>query len=245
MGSGPDLLLVPGTFSDRRAWLKQLGLLTPRFRCLIFDPRGTGETPDPGRAFTPDDLVDDAVRLLDAVQVEQAHVVGHSLGATVALLLAARYPHRVRRVVAAAPTLYMDAHLLATMELWDALAASDVPDHALHLGLVVNAFGRRAFDRLVPAVVEEMDRRPVGRDTIRRYVACDREQDLRPHLARIDAAVLVVAGAEDCLSGPQQARAVATAISGARLESIDASGHSPHIESPREFGRLVLAHLTR
>jgi 3-oxoadipate enol-lactonase len=244
-GSGPPLVLIPGTFSDRRAWLKLLGHLTPRFRCLLFDPRGSGDTPDQPHAFAPDDLVEDVLQLLDSASIERASIIGHSLGAGVALLLSARYPGRVNRVVACGPTLFMDAYLLTVMELWHAWAQSTLPEHDLHAGLVAQAFARRAFERLVPAVVREMDRRPMSRDTILRYVDCDRAQDLRLHAHRVDAPTLVVVGGEDALSGVGQARAVADAVPGARFEVIPAAGHSPHIESPAAFARLVVDFLSR
>ena len=237
--------MVPGTFSDRRTWLKVVGAVSPTFRCLLFDPRGTGETPDPGRPFTPDDLVDDLLALLDAVGFERAHLVGHSLGASVALLAAARHPARVDRVVAAAPALHMDAFLQAVLDQWEALARSNVAPNELHRALVLLAFGRAAHERLVPAVVREMDGRPLGRATIVRYVECDREQDLRPFARRIDAPTLVLVGAEDALTGTDQARAVAAAVPGARLEIIEGSGHSPQVERPADFVRLVVPFLKR
>ena len=237
--------MIPGTFSDRRAWLKQVGALSTRFRLLLFDPRGVGETPDPGAAFTPDDLADDVVTTMDAAGMERAHLVGHSLGAYLALLLAARWPDRARRVVAVAPSLFIDPYLLAVMDHWEALARSDVSDHDLHCGLVLQAFGRAAFDRLLPAVVRELDRRPPSRETILRYIQCDRGQDLRGLAARIDAPVLVVCGSDDALPGTAQARAVTEAVPGARLQLMDGLGHSPHIEAPADFNRLVADFLTR
>jgi pimeloyl-ACP methyl ester carboxylesterase len=245
VGAGPPVVLVPGTFSDRRAWHRVLGAFSPRFQCLLLDPRGTGASPDPGTPFTPDDLVEDVLAAMDAAGVDRADLVGHSLGAVVALLLAARHPGRVRRVVAAAPTLYMDAHLLAVMDHWEALARSGLGDEQLYAGLVLDAFGRAAFERLVPAVVHDMRRRPIARDTVLRYVACDRLQDLRPVAARIDAPVLIVAGEEDALPGVAQARLVAEAVPGARLEVLGACGHTPQMERPDAFARLVSGFLDR
>lgn len=211
----------------------------------MLDPRGAGETPDPGTAFGPDDLAEDVVAAMDAAGVERAHLVGHSLGAHVALLVAARWPDRVRRVVAAAPTLFMDAYLLAVMDTWEAAARSSMGETELHRVLALLAFGRSTFDRLVPAVVREMDRQPMARETIVRYVECDRRQDLRGLAARIDAPVLVVCGTEDALPGPGQALATADAIPGARVELLDGVGHSPQIEAPAAFNRLVANFLTR
>lgn len=182
---------------------------------------------------------------MDEAGVERGHLLGHSLGAHVALLIAARWPGRVRRVVAAAPTLWMDAYLLAVMDMWEAVLHSPMPDHEVNQAIVLLAFGRTTFDRLVPAVVREMDRHPIARETMLRYVACDREQDLRPLAGRIDAPVLVICGMEDALAGPGQARAVVGAVPGARLELLEGVGHSPQIEAPAAFNRLVAGFLAR
>lgn len=245
IGSGPHLVLVPGTFSDRRIWLRVAATLASAFRCLLYDPRGTGDTPDPGVAFTPDELVADLIAVMDAAGFERAHLVGHSLGASVALVAAARHPLRVDRVVAAGPALHADAYVTAVLDHWEALARSDVSDEALNLGLVLPAFGREAFQRLVPAVLDDLRRHPIRRETILRYVDCDRAQDLRPFTTRIDAPVLVLTGDADGLTGPIQARTLAAAIPGARFELVPGCGHTPQVERPAEFARMVVSFLRR
>jgi pimeloyl-ACP methyl ester carboxylesterase len=182
---------------------------------------------------------------MDAAGVRRAHVVGHSLGAVVAVIVAARQPDRVARLVACSPSSGPDAYQAAVLELWDALASSRLPDHAVHLGLLIPVFGRGAFENgTVRAIVDEMDRRPIDRATIRRYVECDRGIDLRPVMKDVDAATLVIAGSQDALTGVDQARLVAEAVPGARLEVIDGVGHAPHLEAPMTFARLVNAFLT-
>ncbi len=245
VGKGPDVVLVPGTFADRRTWSRVVGRLSSRFRCLLLDPRGTRETPDPGTAFTADDLARDVVAAMDAAGVQRAHVVGHSLGACVSIILAARHADRVRRVVACSPSVVPDAYQEAIFELWTALATARLPPHAVHLGLVLHAFGRRAFeDGTVRAIVDEMDRHPLEAATIQRYIDCDRKLDLTPVMKDVDAGSLVIVGSEDALTGVDQARAVAEAIPGARLEVIEGAGHGPHLETPMAFVRLVTAFLT-
>jgi pimeloyl-ACP methyl ester carboxylesterase len=245
VGDGPDVVLVPGTFSDRRTWRRLVGALSREFRCLLFDPRGTGATPDPGTPFTPDDLAGDLLAVMDAAGVRRAHLVGHSLGAAVAVVAAARHPARVDRAALIGPAFGVDPYVEAVLDHWEALARSDVPDAALHLGLVLPAFGREAFERLVPAVLADMGRRPTARDTILRFIQCDRAQDVRAAAGRVDASVLVVAGAEDVLTGPAHARALAAALPGARVELIPGSGHTPQVERPAELARAIIPFLRR
>ena len=243
VGSGPPVVLVPGTFSDRRVWLQLVGALSPSFRCLLLDPRGTGETSDPGVPFTPDDLVDDVLRAMDAAGFQRAHLVGHSLGAVVATLAAARHPARTGRLVAIGPALHVDARIGAVLHHWEALARSDISDKGLHRGLVLMSFGRAAFDRVVPAVVHDMGRRPMPRETVLRLVACGRAQDLRAMAGRVDAPALVVAGDEDALTGPAHAHGLAAAVPGARAAVIEGSGHTPQLERPADLSRLVVSFL--
>jgi pimeloyl-ACP methyl ester carboxylesterase len=244
IGKGPELVLIPGTFADRRTWSRVVGRLAARFRCLLLDPRGTNDTPDPGTPFTADDLAGDVVAAMDAAKFERAHVVGHSLGASVAVILAARWPDRVRRLVACAPAAAPDAFLTVVFDLWDAMAASKLPDHAVNVALVLDAFGRAAYENgTVKAILGEMDRRPIPRDTIRRYVECDRRLDLNPVMRNVDASTLVIVGAEDALTGVENARAVAAAVPGARFQVIEGSGHGPHLETPMAFARIVTSFL--
>lgn len=245
IGTGPEVVLIPGTFADRRTWSRVVGRLTSRFRCLMLDPRGMNETPDPGTPFTADDLADDVAAAMDAAKIERAHLVGHSLGAAVAVILAARKPELVRRLVACSPAPAPDGFLNAVLDVWAGLAGSPLPDHVVHLSIVLPSFGRGAFENgTVRAIVDEMDRHPLARQTIRRYVECNRALDLNPVMRNVDASTLVMVGAQDALSGVEGARSVAQAIPGARLEVIEGAGHGPHLETPMAFARIVTSFLT-
>ena len=107
-----------------------------------------------------------------------------------------------------------------------------------------NAFGRGAFENgTVRAILDEMDRRPLSRATIQRYIECDRRLDLTPVMRSVDAATLVIVGSQDALTGVEQARLVAEGVPGARLEVIEGAGHGVHLESPMAVARLVAAFL--
>ncbi len=115
----------------------------------------------------------------------------------------------------------------------------------MNLGIVINSFGRGAFENgTVRAIVDEMDRHPLARATIRRYVECNRALDVNPVMRNVDASTLVVVGAQDALTGVEGARTVSASIPGARLEVIEGAGHGPHLETPMAFARIVTSFLT-
>jgi pimeloyl-ACP methyl ester carboxylesterase len=101
IGSGPDVVLVHGITGNLAVWhLKLVPALADRYRLLTYDLRGHGLSDTPATGYSLDDMADDLLRLLDALEVERPVVVGHSYGADIALYLAAAHPERVAEVIA-------------------------------------------------------------------------------------------------------------------------------------------------
>jgi pimeloyl-ACP methyl ester carboxylesterase len=104
-GSGPVLLMIPGGPMDADGFAALADLLASQYTVVTYDCRGNSRSPMDG---SWDDLTvglfaDDANRLLDAVSAGPAYVLGSSGGATYGLDLVARYPSRVRALVAHEP----------------------------------------------------------------------------------------------------------------------------------------------
>lgn len=95
-GEGDPVLMIMGFMGSSRAWFRLLPHVAEHHRAIVFDNRGTGDSDRPGGLWTMDDLVGDAVAVLDAAGEERAHVVGVSMGGMVAQHLALDHPDRVR-----------------------------------------------------------------------------------------------------------------------------------------------------
>lgn len=107
-GSGPLLLMIPGGPMDGDGFQGIADRLADTYTVVTYDCRGNSRSPMQG---SWDDLTvalfaDDAHRLLDAVSTDQADALGSSGGATYALDLVARYPGRVRTLVAHEPPVW-------------------------------------------------------------------------------------------------------------------------------------------
>jgi pimeloyl-ACP methyl ester carboxylesterase len=101
-GTGPALLLVPGLGADTRLFGGVTGPLAAACQVIVFDPRGGGRSDKPPGPYTVEQMANDAEGLLDVLGIDQAVVVGYSMGGRIVLSLALDHPTRVRRLVLAA-----------------------------------------------------------------------------------------------------------------------------------------------
>jgi pimeloyl-ACP methyl ester carboxylesterase len=103
VGAGPEtVLLLNGLGSPSATWFRVVRALSPHMRVLTIDNRGTGRTGVPEGPYPVATLAADAVAVLDAAGVDQAHVMGLSLGGLIAQELALSHSARVRSLVLAA-----------------------------------------------------------------------------------------------------------------------------------------------
>ena len=106
-GRGTPLVLIHGSGSDYRIWMSQIRPLAAKYRVIAYSRRY--HTPNPWRGdgsdYSPALHADDLVALLRSLNLGPAHLVGHSYGGTIALLVAGDHPELVRSVVAMEPGL--------------------------------------------------------------------------------------------------------------------------------------------
>ncbi|HEX2377255.1 MAG TPA: 3-oxoadipate enol-lactonase [Gaiellales bacterium] len=241
-GAGPGLLLVNSLGTALDLWEPQVAPLAARFRLIRYDQRGHGGTPAPEGPYTIAALAGDAIELLDRVGLERVSVCGLSIGGAVAAWIAAHAADRVERLVigSAGPR-------FATPETWVERAA------AVRAGgteTVVDGVLERWFTPAFAAAHAEVvdGFRATFCEVNREGYAgcCDAlaEWDATPHLGRIRAPTLVIAGADDTVAPPDRGRELADAIPGARLVIIDDCAHLASANQPAAFTAAVLAHLT-
>ena len=98
-GQGEPLLLISGFAISGAVFEPVLAPYEERFECILYDHRGAGRSRTPLRPISIPELAADAVRVLDELGLESAHVMGVSMGGMVAQEMAIRFPHRVRGLV--------------------------------------------------------------------------------------------------------------------------------------------------
>jgi len=92
-GAGEALLLFPSTAFSGEVWKPfQVPALSPAMQLILHDPRGCPRTKASQQVYTIEQMANDAVALLDHLEISKAHLLGHSMGGRVALTVALTFP---------------------------------------------------------------------------------------------------------------------------------------------------------
>jgi 3-oxoadipate enol-lactonase len=243
-GSGPWLTLSHSLCCDVSMWQPQLAALEKHFTVLRFDTRGHGGSDAPAGAYTFDQLADDVLGLLDALQIGRTHFCGLSMGGMIGQHLALKAPQRIDRLVLADTTSRMPAE---AQPLWaERIRVAQEQGMAAHVQPTLERWFTAPYRAAHPEVMERIgslirSTPPAG------YVGCAHAIagiDMTGRLSAIQAPTLVIVGRDDVGTPPAMSEAIAAAIPGARLEIIPEASHLSSIEQADAFNRLLLDFLT-
>ncbi|HET9754839.1 MAG TPA: alpha/beta fold hydrolase [Myxococcales bacterium] len=238
----PPLLLIMGLALSSRAWDRLPEHLARDFHVLVFDNLGTGRSPRRGVAYRMRHLAHDALAVLDAAGVRQAHVFGISMGGMIAQELAIRHPERVRSLA-----------LGCTFASWRKATA---PPLRTKIDLALLNLGRVTPRRIARILVSaewhaahpdsalEWLRR--AERTALRYATAQVLAIARHHtldrLHRIRAPTLVLTGDADRLVPPANSEVLARSIPRARLRVLRGAGHVFPLEREEETVHALREH---
>jgi pimeloyl-ACP methyl ester carboxylesterase len=214
-------VLVHGLAGSWRWWRPCLPFLARRHRVHALDLPGFGDLRSV--RFSMAEAPGFLIAWLDAVRLEAAPLVGHSLGAVVAAGAAAGAPTRVNRLVLAS-------------------AAVDLHGRLPLRALAVARTAARLHPRFAPVVAADALRaRPLR--ILRAANELRAATDWRETFGGIAAPTLLVWGARDRIVPPSVARELQQTMPDARLRLIERAGHVPMVDAPAEFAAAVLEHV--
>lgn len=206
---------LPGFLDDVSAWAGVAEALAGAGRVVSVQQRSHGDSTAPEGPCTIDDLATDVVKVLDALRVERAVLVGHALGGLVALKAALAAPTRVRALV-----------LISAFSEIDARAAGEWR-HVVRAG-EVNKLQGLAKSVFGPTSTREIDGDGIGLTEIARALQSLGAAPVTPQLGSIACPTVVLVGERDA-SGTAAGRILAAAIPGARLEVVPQQGGDLHV----------------
>ncbi|WP_026677915.1 alpha/beta fold hydrolase [Fictibacillus gelatini] len=242
----PAVLLIMGAMSSLDWWDEDFCLrLADRGRFVIrYDHRDLGRsvTYDPGTSnYTITDLADDAVGVLDAYSIEQAHIVGMSMGGLIGQILALRYPERILTLTLIASSVFgtemeklppMDQRILD----YHAKSASlDWTDREAVISYLAGGWktlsGSKPYEqsRMYKLAEREASR---ARQLPSRFnhAMLQGGEEYYDRMGEISVPCLIIHGTEDPALPFEHGLALAKAIPHAELMALDGSGHEIHSE---------------
>jgi 3-oxoadipate enol-lactonase len=242
---GSPVLMIQGLGMNARAWALQRGAFGRQHRCVAIDNRGTGHSDAPPGPYDLLRMAQDAVEVLDAEEIESAHVVGASMGGVISQILAVVYPDRVHSLTLACTACRHHEWRRELLAEW----AAEVQAHGMtaltddgmrwligsrlhrRFGVFVNVLARVLIQTKPYAFAAQID------------AILAMSDDMRSELHAITAPTLVITGSQDTLTPLGDAEELAELITTSRLYVLRGAAHGLMAEAPNSFNDAVLRFL--
>ncbi|MBH3339999.1 alpha/beta fold hydrolase [Pseudomonas mendocina] len=239
--SGETLVLLHGFAADKDNWLRFSRHLTQDHRVIALDLPGFGDSDLPPGSYDVGTQAERLADILDAMGIQQAHVLGNSMGGHIAALFAARYPDRVRSLALFANAGIDSPH---KSELYRLLT------HGEANPLVVAQ--PQDFEKLLQFVFVEPPYLP---QSLKRYLGersmakaphyemvfkqlVERNVPLEPELKKIQAPTLLLWGKQDRVLDVSSIEVMQPLLRKSSVVIMDNVGHAPMLERPEESALL-------
>jgi 3-oxoadipate enol-lactonase len=231
-GEGPTVVFAHGAGGNHLSWWQQVPVFAPRFRCLTFDHRGFGQSPDVPNSPGSQAFVQDLHGLLEHLQIDKVALVAQSMGGRTCLGFTLEHPERVQALVLADTTGGFADGRMAQLraEGEKALAGPNPPprtySHLFPQEQPAPAFLYEQIRALNPPRQEVPGAGPTA------------EQ-----VRAMQTPTLLIVGEHDVIAPPAVIKMMQSYIPHARFAEVARSGHSVYFERADEFNRLVLEFL--
>ncbi len=240
-GTGPLVVFLHGIGGNRLNWTGQLAHFGSRFCTVAWDARGYLGSDDSPQTLQFSDFADDLLHLLDQLKVEQAHLVGLSMGGMIIQDFYGRYADRVATLAlvdtssgfgAASEEVKQDFLTRRLAPLEKGLTPADIAPEVVKV-LVAPSAAQPVRDTLIASMSA------LRVDSYKQALHAIVSTDFRTVLPHITVPTLVIVGEEDQVIPPAASEFLVQNIPGSSLVTIPGSGHLTNIEQPQAFNAAL------
>jgi len=244
-GRGKPVILLHGWLGSWGLWQETMGYLGRYYRTYALDFWGFGESGKKRETYAVQDFVSLVNQFMEQLGIMNAPLVGHSMGGTVSLSVAIRYPERVSKVVVVGSPIVGSSLALP-------LKLAGYRPIAFMLFNMMGGF-RLAMKAASPIICRderfaEMMDRDLSRTTLESFllsIASLRRTDLRPMLDQIKVPAMGMYGDRDVIVHPKQWQPMQKGIAHAHIERFPLAGHFLMLEEPQQFAERLKSFLDR
>lgn len=236
-GGGAPVFLIHGFGGDLNSWMFNQPVLAESYTVHAIDLPGHGASDLTVNTGSASELGGSVIALLDAMAVDKAHLVGHSLGGAIALFLGMKQPARVASLTLAAPCgLGPEIDMAFIDGFIAAFRRKEMKETLSRLFADANAVTRQMVEETL-----HYKRLDGAKDALRRiadtnFTGGRQAGGMRAGLARLKVPAQVVWGADDRIIPVAHANGLPANVA---VHVLKGSGHMPHMENPKAFNRLV------
>ena len=245
--SAPPVLLIQGLGADKHLWDLQRLALSTRYRVIAHDNRGAGRSDKPFGAYSLEQMAHDAMAVLDHAGVENAHVVGASMGGAITQIVGLLHPERTRSLALVCTSCSNHQWRRDLLASWADIATK----HGMGEMTTQAArwvIGPRSLRRLWPAVgwmgPIATSRASHGFSGQVRAIL-DADDTLRDSLTAIRVPTAVIVGNQDVLTPRGDSEELAELIPTAELTVLSGAAHGLMVEHATTFNRVLGDFLSR
>jgi len=240
---GEPLVLIMGLAVDRWGWIRQRSDLAARFRCIAIDNRGVGLSDKPVGPYDIFTMTADVFAVMDAEDIDSAHVVGYSLGGVIAQVMAVRSPERVRSLVLASTACRVQDWRREVFGEWaELIKQRGVQAFAReNLRWIAAARHLRWIAPIAPALAPLFVRAPAHGILGQLSAITDIDEQLHQELESVRVPVLVVVGSQDILTPVADSEEIVHRIPHAEFVVVAGASHSLVVTDASLFNRAVSA----
>jgi pimeloyl-ACP methyl ester carboxylesterase len=246
-GAGSPLVMIHGAQGDQSMFNGLAASYASHYRVLTFDQRGSGLSEKPDMDYTIAMLADDTAALMDQVGFAAAHIMGVSMGGTIAQEFALRHPDKVRALVLGCTTPGgPKAIRIGGEALTNAYSTKPMSAEERGRALAEAAFTRGYIERhpeIITSMIEARRQRPIDNAALAHRMKAVFAHDAYDRLAQIKCPTLVITGKDDALISWENSKILADRIPGARLVLLEPAGHCFWLEQPEQAGDAILSFL--
>lgn len=243
LGEGEDLLLVAGLGGSGTFWREQARALSASYRVTLFDHRGVGRSSPAPLISSVEQLADDLLRLMDALGIRQAHLVGHSTGGAIGQHVALRQPQRLRSLVLSASWAGPTPLFIEMFRLRRDVLINSGMKHYLLLGALLATPAWYLQERFTSAedyLVDRTRTAPALEVELGRLNAV-MTHDLRHRLHAIQVPTAVLCARDDQITPQPMSAELASLIPGALMRTLPEGGHFCPLTVADRYNEELLA----
>lgn len=245
--TGTPIVFAHGFPFSSAMWSEQLEVVGTAYRTIAYDLRGLGQSAVGDGQYTVEGHVDDLLALLDLLHIDQAIIIGFSMGGYITLRALERYPERFLAAVLCDTRCEADDNVGRIKRANAAMTVKKSGAAAFAEAFIPAVFTPDSVNNNTAAVTKIRDiinaTNPVA--IAGNLIAMAARTDTSASLSKIRVPTLILVGELDDVTPPQDARFMQSNIADAELQVIPNAGHMSNLENPSAFNHHLMDFLQR